>query len=428
MPETKLARHLRLKLKDLALSLRTLVVLPTSAGACLNPTCRWAHYCRYALVGVFTGSYRVKSSLTVLPALASNMRPNGRIQLQDPSTSPSFAHSRTTNPPVSPTLRRNLFSSHLSRRPALPVPNASTDRMPDPFLTQNLTDTAQQQQVHRYEQWQQVQQQQQQQYHQMYAGYPPRLSPSRSTSPVKTQLYSSGGAGIVDINPATGKPNVPIMPRLPSKLPGESDEEDEDEDEEVEEEENDQDDEHAWHRRQARDRAHLGQHDIELHSSSLLGGHASREQKLHKLIDTSGPGTDYRDYEKIESILSEMQSQQRAKAKTAILPESSSSHSFETPGDSGVSARTRGKARATTKQADPRQNISTEGSVRVGGVGASLDPADKNELLSLIMSSLSKRVQEADEDAWMFGDERTGANGMLVSGVLGAGTREDLEY
>lgn len=303
--------------------------------------------------------------------------------------------------------------------------NASTDRMPDPFQIPDMPDTAQKQQMQRYEQWHQAQQQQR--YQHTYAGHPPRLSPTRSSSPIKTQPHPGNGAVIVDINPATGKPNVPVMPRLSSRLPGESDDEEEEEEDE-DGEEFDQDDGHAWHKRQAQDRAHSAPQELELHSSSLLGGSSSQQQKLHKLIDTSGSGADYRDYEKIESILSEMQSQQRAKARAAILPESLSSNSFETPNESGISGRTRGKARATTRQIDSRQNVNGKGSTRTGGVGATLDPADKDELLSLIMSSLSKRVQEADEDAWMFGDERTGANGMLVSGVLGVATREDLEY
>lgn len=304
--------------------------------------------------------------------------------------------------------------------------NASTDRMPDPFQAQPLSDVPPEQHPHRNEQWQLPQQQQTQP---TYPVYSPRGSPSRSTSPTKMQWYSNTSTSIVDINPATGRPNVPVMPRLPTKLPGESDDEDEDEDDEDEQDEGDDpNSEHAWCRMQAQDRVRASQHDADLHPSSLLGGHSSHQQKLHQLIDTSGGGADYRDYEKIESILSEMQSQQRAKARAANLPESSSSSSFETPNDTAIAGRTRGKARTTTKQPELRQDLNVEACSRVGGVGATLDSADKNELLGLIMTSLSKRVQEADENAWMFGDERSGAHGMSVSGILGTSTREDLEY
>ncbi|KAK5076556.1 hypothetical protein LTR51_002238 [Lithohypha guttulata] len=231
--------------------------------------------------------------------------------------------------------------------------------------------------------------------------YAPRLPPTRSLSPTKSQLYSNTNASIITLDPTTGRPQLPAIPKLPSRLP-EGDEEEEGEDEEDTDDEDDPD-EHAvgWRRMKSLERANA---------------------------NTSADGNDYRDYEKIESILSEMQSQQRAKARTAVLPDSSSSLSLETPPENGVSARTRGKARITTKgQAEQRHNKA--GSLpRMGGVGATLNSADKDELLGLIMTSLSKRVQEADEEAWMFGDERTAANGVSVSGSFNVAMRDELEY
>ncbi|KAK6370720.1 hypothetical protein LTR64_005964 [Lithohypha guttulata] len=319
---------------------------------------------------------------------------------------------------VPPTLRRNLFSSHLSRRPAGTIPNASTDRMPDPFQAMGSTSHNVPAEFYQLPDQQRP----------LSNVYAPRLPPTRSLSPTKSQLYSNTNASIITLDPTTGRPQLPAIPKLPSRLP-EGDEEEEGEDEEDTDDEDDPD-EHAvgWRRMKSLERANASQHDLDLHSSSLIGGLSSRQTRLHELIDTSADGNDYRDYEKIESILSEMQSQQRAKARTAVLPDSSSSLSLETPPENGVSARTRGKARITTKgQAEQRHNKA--GSLpRMGGVGATLNSADKDELLGLIMTSLSKRVQEADEEAWMFGDERTAANGVSVSGSFNVAMRDELEY
>ena len=206
-------------------------------------------------------------------------------------------------------------------------------------------------------------------------------------------------------------------------MPEGSEEEEEDEDGLDDEDEPEDDHAVAWRRMKAFEHANAGQHDLELHSSSLLGGGLSHQPRLHDFLAV--PGSGISDYEKIESILSEMQSQQKARAKSTVLPVSTSSGSFETPTD-GVSARTRGKARATPRLQEQLQSRSSDIQSRVGGVGATLNPADKDELLGLIMTGLSKKVQEADEDAWMFGDEHTAANGVTVSGSFNVAVRDEL--
>lgn len=192
----------------------------------------------------------------------------------------------------------------------------------------------------------------------------------------------------------------------------------------------------AWRRMGPPEYANPSQHDLDLHSSSMLGMHSqpqSQPGRLHELIDPGPSGADYTDYSKIEDILSEMQRQQKARAKTAHIPESSSSLLLDTPtdgGGGGVSARTRGKSRANPHGQATGQNKQPHDATRsrIGGVGATIKPADKDELLGLIMTSLSRRVQEANEDAWMFGDERAAANGVSVSGsynYLSNGERAD---
>ncbi|KAK5944904.1 hypothetical protein PMZ80_002106 [Knufia obscura] len=345
------------------------------------------------------------------------MRQNGNIRLQDPSASPTFALSRPTNtdnPDVPPSLRRNLFGSHLSRRPAAPVPNASIDRMPDPFHSMNT-----QSQPDIYQQpIQHNQRAVHANHHNVYEPQShPRLSPVRSLSPAKTQAYKDSITSIVAVDPATGRPQLPTMPQLPARMRETSDDEDEEDDSDLSDEEGPED-EHsmAWRRMRAFERANSSQ-DLDMHSSSMIGlpPHPGR---LHELIDPGPRGGDYRSYEKIEDILSEMQKQQKARARTAVIPESSSSLGFDTPTDAaGISARTRGKSRATTcGHPAPSKQMQDDSRPRIGGVGATINPADKDELLGLIMTSLSRRVQEADEDAWMFGDERTAANGVSLSG------------
>lgn len=260
--------------------------------------------------------------------------------------------------------------------------------------------------------------------------YEPRLSPTRSQSPAKASSYHSAAQSIVALDPATGRPQLPIMPQLPPKMREDSDEEEEQADEGEEDHNALDDPSMAWRRAQGHH-----SHDLDLHSSSLVGL-PSQQARLHDLIDTAASGSEYRDYEKIESILSEMQSQQKARARTAAtLP--APDGSLDTPSDPGVSARTRGKARATTRSQarSSTSDYSTRGSQdqdhnapRTGGVGATLKPEDKDELLGLIMMSLRKRLQQADEDAWMFGDERTAANGVSITGSFNIGQADELEY
>ena len=213
--------------------------------------------------------------------------------------------------------------------------------------------------------------------------FEPSRSPTRSHSPPKQSQQSQ----IIMVD-SSGRPVLPHIPKLPTQLLDNSEDEEDEQDASMDEE--------FRSREQSQ-------------SSMLPPQNAAR---LHDLIDTNTNS----DFDKIESILSEMQALQKARARTTV-PE------LETPtlGD-GVSARTRGKARSRIQEKSDTQRTG------IGGVGATLKEEDKDELLGLITTSLRRRVQDADEDAWMFGDELLTANGVSVTGGLNVGTGNELDF
>lgn len=326
-----------------------------------------------------------------------NMRQNGHILPQDPSLSPTFALSQNSAiPTVPPSLRRNLFASHLSRRPAVGLPDGSSSQGTDPFITMNSSSQHSEPQQ-QYSIFQSTSQQSLRSH-----ALDPRAS-SHSLSPKKIQQHTS--ASIIALDPTTGRPQLPIMPILPQRLRLSEDDEDEEEEDDISDKDDAVDEPATWNRSRGYKPGTSTQHDLELHSSSLVGL-PSQASKLHELIDASSIG----DYEKIESILSEMQSLQKARARTAIIETTGMEGSAD-----GISARTRGKSRATTRSAaEYGKTKSHIDQTRIGGVGAILKQSDKEELLSLIMTSLARKVQEADEDAWMFGNDRMNSYGYGV--------------
>lgn len=316
------------------------------------------------------------------------MRQNGNILPQDPSLSPTFALSQNAAiPTVPPSLRRNLFASHLSRRPALGLPNGSSSQGTDPFVSMESSSQPSESQ---------------QQYSIFQTTNPqplrgnafdPRTSSVHSLSPKKTQSHTS--ASILALDPTTGRPQLPVMPTLPQRLRLS---EDEDEEEDISDEEDPVDEPATWSRSRGYKPGASSQHDLDLHSSSITGI-PPQPNMLHELIDSSTMG----DYEKIESILSEMQSLQKARARTAIVENTPMDGSAD-----GISARTRGKSKVPTRSGTEYSKGKGQiDQTRIGGVGAILKQSDKEELLSLIMTSLARKVQEADEDAWIYGSERT---------------------
>lgn len=360
------------------------------------------------------------------------MRQHGTVQIQDPSASPTYALSEAANNPSVPaSLRRNLFASHLSRRPV--TQNATSDPEIDrePFPTPTVASGS------RWYPSQSAQPVHQDQYaasmntHNNYLT-DPRVSPLRSLSPSKNQ-FTTSGSGIVAIDPITGRPALPVMPSLPTRFRTGDDNEDDDTDDGDPEDEDDPDMDYdhsrgvPFRRTRTFERGIMNQHELDLHSSSIIG---ASQPRLHELIDADGnTTTESTDYDKIESILSEMQSLQKARARTAVLPESILSQPMDTPtSDSRVSARTRGKSRAAIRgipaaeASNPRSSTASPTKPRVGGVGATLKPADKDELLGLIMTSLSRRVQEADDDAWVFGaTAESGVNSFVGVGSFAYG-------
>lgn len=258
----------------------------------------------------------------------------------------------------------------------------------------------------------------------------PRVSPLRSLSPAKNQ-FTTSSSGIVALDSITGRPALPIMPTLPARFrTGDNNEDDDTDDGDPEDEDDpDMDYDHShgvpFRRTRTFERGIANQNELDLHSSSIIG---APQPRLHELIDADGSNAaEIADYDKIESILSEMQTLQKARARTAALPESMFSQSLDTPtSDSRVSARTRGKSRAAIRNpvadSDLRSNNISPTKPRVGGVGATLKPADKDELLGLIMTSLNRRVQEADDDAWIFGGpSESGANNFVGVGSFAYG-------
>lgn len=330
------------------------------------------------------------------------MRHQQSVRPQHLALSPTYALSQhPSSPPVvvPQPLRRNLFATHLSRRPGFPqdlpqpAPNASTDRILDPFNDSSrprtmASPTRQQTQPHIYRSESST--------HEVTGAdqlpIDSRQSPPRSVSPAKTQpaQHSTGIGSIITLDPATGRPAIPILPHLPRQLRVKDEDEDDDE---VQADEYDAPEDWELPR--------LNQSDLQHHASNFIANDSQR-QHLHELIDTTRAG-DYRDYERIERVLSEMRSQQRARARH-IDPV------LDTPVASSISTRTRGKAKATTRSHDtvaPNLQSSQHRQARPGGgdggIGATIDPTEKEELLSLIMSSLARKVQEAQREDWMFG-------------------------
>lgn len=360
------------------------------------------------------------------------MRQHGNVQIQDPSASPTYTLSEAANNPSVPaSLRRNLFASHLSRRPIPQNDGTTSDTVSDPFQAQTAASSSR---------WYPPQDRSMQPiHHDEYSvgmnargSYhaDSRVSSILSSSPSKTQ-FTAPGFGIVALDSITGRPALPVMPTLPTRFRTGDDNDDEDTDEGDPDDEDDPDMDYdhthgvPFRRTRTFERGITSQRDLDMHSSSIIG---TSQPRLHQLIDADGTtAADSTDYDKIESILSEMQTLQKARARTAVLPESILSQSLETPiTDSRVSARTRGKSRVATRSAtaepDPGSCTTSPTKPRVGGVGATLKPADKDELLGLIMTSLSRRVQEADDDAWMFGaSSETAAHSFVGVGSFAPG-------
>lgn len=341
------------------------------------------------------------------------MRTTGNIQVQDPSASPTLALSRnapTHAPDVPPALRRNLFSSHLSRRPT----NASTDRMPDPFQPLPLSEQQKPDVL-----------QISPRHHQSIPNiYEARRSPSRSQSPVKPQNHVTSNSSIIALDPKTGRPQLPQMPRIPAVMPEGDDDEDDQDEEEAEEDvpaASDDDSELYIHKRYPTyNPTYI---EPEMPSSSL--GLSAEGVRFYELIDQSDA---HIDLPKVQSILSEMQAQQKARARSTVQPDLTASAAMGTPSYTGVSARTRGKAKAVSRsQGEAFRPYESASKPRLGGIGASLDPVDKEELLGAIMAGLSRRVQEAEENAWMFGDERVNINGLSAPGGYSFGIKDELD-
>lgn len=325
----------------------------------------------------------------------------GRVPVQDPSMSPTYGMSQppTTNLPYPSATRRNLFASHLSRRPI----SASTSQPNslDPFTNQ-VPAQRQSSQNDLFRSPPSLQPSHRTINVGIQDTYDPQISPNRPLSPGTTTQYF-GASGIVAVSPSTGRAILPSLPKLPPRLRlSEGEEEDEDL-------ESDHENPHlSNHRSPYPSTRTTTEYEG---SSSLLYGlrHDYSNPIYHDFLDPSS--SDSRDLERIERLLGEMQAQQRAKARAAPTQQDSSENPAQhvLPPNSSVTTRpNRGKGREGAKQTGGLNVLPTskgETMPPLGGVGATLDPIEKDEILGLIMTSLRKKVQLADEEGWMFGSE-----------------------
>lgn len=170
--------------------------------------------------------------------------------------------------------------------------------------------------------------------------------------------------------------------------------------------------------------------DVDLDSSDLNFIGISRNQGvIGNFMDAMDNEESRRDRERIERLLADMMNQQRARARTLTNME---------PATSGYKAtsmmRSASNASGATRGGRARQRNVEESSIRfnapdhsakakIGGVGVTMDPGEKDELMGLIMTSLRRKLQQAEDEGWMYG----GADGLGGIG-MGAEYGDDGTY
>ncbi|KIW98435.1 uncharacterized protein Z519_00095 [Cladophialophora bantiana CBS 173.52] len=219
-------------------------------------------------------------------------------------------------------------------------------------------------------------------------GYDPTISPHRPISP-RSSAALFPNQSIIALNPLTGRPVLPKLPILPGRLRlsdsddgHEGDHAEDAEDEEVAQEEaGTQERElsdvelhdpsaqaYARHPRRRRARRHdpYDHHTSHIatadhaHAAAMAAAAASAEAEAEAEADE-----ERRDRQRIERLLREMMARQRARAKGKIAKVSKVSPSPSSEED---------------------------------------EEAEQDELMGLIMGSLRREVARADVEAWMFGE------------------------
>lgn len=351
----------------------------------------------------------------------------GQIQPQDPSMSPTYSLSSNHVQPSIPTsIRRNLFAGHLSKRP-----NASTSHGPLSPSSLGREEIQAQSGIFPTSSLPQP--------GSRSIGYQDIYDTSQISSTAQAALARDNS--IVAVNPATGRPILPHIPVLPARLHlGEENMEDEDEDEDEDMEGGPDSFAHPGYVRSPAIHNHLNLQtdfdldlDHEMDSSELerLGAYSQAELGLNNFLDLNSEDS-RRERERIEHLLAEMQARQRARARTVIDPPVSS---LSMAADLSFPSAPRATSRSTLKSSHQPTTTRTrsrrgESPTKVdhsraqalltapGGIGPSIDPAEKDELMGLIMTSLRRKLHTAEEEGWMYG----GADGL---GGIGVGVGGD---
>ncbi|KAJ9612389.1 hypothetical protein H2200_003986 [Cladophialophora chaetospira] len=363
-----------------------------------------------------------------------------------PATS-SFLSS-TSNPTVSGPVRRNLFSTHLSRRPASGAQPPQLDGPSEQHASQSHSYTHQQQhgtdmrrlQTHRRSastpslspsppRLSPFHNAPNDSSNAAYIpppipllspqraaladGYDPTISPNRPLSP-RSSAALFPNQSIIALNPLTGRPVLPKLPALPARLRlTDSDDEMNDEPDEDEGEEDDEEIEiHDPHAAQGEDFSD----DDEFHNPTLQAytrrrgargpphpNPYSHEHGGHHDPSSPAPRAEHTDAgalptsqtisatsplhsrARIERLLSEMMTRQRLRANASTKAPVPSSSTVPIPVE------------------DEDDEEATE---------------EKEELMGLIMGSLRKEVARAEEEGWMYGDG-VGSGGMVGRDELG---------
>ncbi|KIW26692.1 uncharacterized protein PV07_06505 [Cladophialophora immunda] len=209
-------------------------------------------------------------------------------------------------------------------------------------------------------------------------GYDPTISPHRPLSP-RSSASLFPNQSIVALNPLTGRPVLPKLPVLPGRLRltdsddglGEEQGGDGGDEEDAEELGNAQDhgfSEDDFHNPAVQsDTRRTGRRGAQRHVAyDDYPSHISRADHEHAAVMAAAAAAaeaeadeERRDRERIERLLREMMARQRARAK--------------------------GKVSTSTAVDEDEE-------------------AEKDELMGLIMGSLRREVARAEEEAWMFGE------------------------
>ncbi|KIV90838.1 hypothetical protein PV10_05446 [Exophiala mesophila] len=250
---------------------------------------------------------------------------------------------------------------------------------------------------------------------QMADVYDPTTSPHRPLSPrSKDALFPN--SSIIAINPTTGRPVLPHLPTLPSRLRLSDDEA------ELELESGHQsqhygqgthqyddgqghdDTQNSYtrsHRHPQQPHDHIASGDTDMSPIAGMGPstHTAAQLRAEEEAEIEAD-EERRDRERIERLLREMMARQRARAKSKTGVTDS-----HTPTSSAN--RRGGRRRA--------HEVGVGIDMDASGLEAGDDTeseAEKEELMSLITASLRREVAKADDENWMFGDLGAPGSGM----------------